>query len=91
MSREYLKFNNNNKMSFTDISIELQKEDIYLTPARTRTIVFNSIEKIIKDVNKMCNFNINKEQIREIVKNPEIQNLFLPILEQCYSSLNDKD
>lgn len=71
-------------LSFTAISKEIAKNGHTLTPARTRLIVMQSLEKIIRCVGRKYGFPLSREKAQIIVKEPDFQNTIAFFIQKSY-------
>lgn len=71
-------------LSFTAISKEIEKSGHSLTPARTRLIVMQSLEKIIRCVGKKYGCPLSREKAQVIVKEPDFQNTIAFFIQRSY-------
>jgi len=71
-------------MSFTQISKEIEKNGHTLTPARTRLILMQSLEKIIRCVGKKYGFAMNRENAQIVAKEPDFQNTIAFFIQKAY-------
>lgn len=70
-------------MSFTQISKEIEKSGHKLTPARTRVIVMQCLEKIVRQVSKEYGKPLNRQIAKDIVKEPDFQNVIAPFIQKA--------
>lgn len=71
-------------MSFTAISKAIEKDGYTLTPARTRLIVMQSLEKIVRKIGNQYGHPMSREKAQEIVKDPDFQNIIAPFIQKSY-------
>lgn len=73
-------------MSFTSISKEIKKHGYALTPARTRLIVMQSLEKVVRKLGKTYGCPMSREKAQMIVKEPDFQNTIAPFIQKAYDA-----
>lgn len=71
-------------LSFTAISKEIETQGHYLTPARTRLIVMQSLEKIVRYVSKKYGYALSREKAKLVVKEPDFQNTIAFFIQKAY-------
>jgi len=71
-------------LSFTAISKEIAKLGHHLTPARTRLIVMQSLEKIVRNVSKKYGYTLSRDKAQMVVKEPDFQNTIAFFIQKAY-------
>lgn len=75
--------------SFSEISSELEKNGYHLTPAKTRLIILNSLETIVRKIGIKHGKPINRKNAQLIAKDVDFQNTIAPFIQGLY--LNKRD
>lgn len=76
--------------SFAIVAREIEKEGHNLTPARTRLVVLQSLEKIVRKVGKEYGKPLSRDKAKEIVREPDFQNEIAPLIQRVYLEQENK-
>lgn len=84
MTPKYATIDMPGSMSFTAISNEIAKDGYNLTPARTRLIIMQSLEIIVRKLGKIYGCPMSRETAQSIVKDPDFQNDIAFFIQMSY-------